>query len=151
MLQRVAFAASDWKFFSHYTMISFRNIIPSGNLRKYGHCRKKGQQKNPAWIGVLQRRRPDLNRCIRVLQTYAARPATPHSYWLCCPSDPHDHLKSTLLYGGSQFLNQTDYSITWGWKQCFSASFAVLLYFCFIFCCFETLHISERRLPWIIN
>lgn len=75
---------------------------------------EKTDSKKPRLPGVLKRRRPDLNRCIRVLQTYAARPATPHSYWLCCPSDPHDHLKSTLLYGGSQFLNQTDYSITRG-------------------------------------
>ena len=40
-------------------------------LKETWAAQGKRATKNPAWIGVLQRRRPDLNRCIRVLQTHA--------------------------------------------------------------------------------
>lgn len=40
---------------------------------------------------------------IRELQTYAPTSTPPHPQGFHNPSDPHDHLKSTLLYGGSRF------------------------------------------------
>ena len=53
----------------------WRDILSLHKMRKahmkYGPRREKRAVKNPAWIEVLQRRRPDLNRWIRVLQTHA--------------------------------------------------------------------------------